>query len=221
MQDKRLFAILNEVDRCDTLADVGTDHGLLCLLALKGERANRVIATDISAKSLQKAIDLLTEEGYSDVSEFRCGDGLSVLNPKDADVIVISGMGGGEIIGMINQSDEFESKFVLSPQSDVRRVRETLIRNGYRITKDYIVKSYGKFYDIISAVRGACEYSEDEYEFGRDNLKGLSPDFKEWLEKEREKASNLSRSVKSDSARDRFKERERKLLSLNKEIYGG
>lgn len=221
MQDKRLLAILNEVGRCKVLADVGTDHGLLCLTALKYERADKVIATDISAKSLSKAVELLTEEGYSAVSEFRCGDGFSVLSPEEADVIVVSGMGGGEIIGMIESSRDFDSKLVLSPQSDVEKVRRTLISEGYVIEKDYVVKSYGKFYDVISAQKGQGNYTEEEYEFGKNNLSGENPDFLEWLDKEIEKATNLSQTVKKVETREKFQERANRLLLLKKDIYGG
>ncbi len=219
MLDKRLKAIQKSIGKCRVLADIGTDHGLLCLSALSSCVAQKVIATDISDKSLSKAKNLLIENGYEEKASFRRGDGLSVLNPNDADVIVVSGMGGREICKMIESANDFESKFVLSPQSDVYLVRKTLIENGFEILEDYIVQSCGKFYDIITSKRGQDSYTEFELEYGKIKLRTKSTDYLLWLDKEIEKANNLS-SV-SQKAKERFSIRAKELLSIKSEIIGG
>ncbi len=220
MIDKRLQAILSVIPECDTLADVGTDHGLLCLLALKLGKAKRVIATDISDKSLSKAVNLLTDEGYGGCADFRCGDGFNVLSKSEADVIVVSGMGGGEIIKMITNATDFGARLVLSPQSDVSKVREKLISSGYYIERDFMVLESGKYYDIISAVKGKGEYSLEEYEFGKDNLNEPSLDFLSWLDKEIQKADNLSQSVTQAQAKEKFLQRADKLRKLKCKLKG-
>lgn len=219
MLDKRLNALLLSVGSCQVLADIGTDHGLLCLSALSTGKAKKVIATDISEKSLQKAVNLLTENGYGDKASFRCGDGLDVLSPSDADVIVVSGMGGREICKMIESAEGFDSKFVLSPQSDVYLVRKTLMENGFKIIEDYVVFSCGKFYDVITAMRGNERCTEFELEFGKIKNRSKSEDYILWLNKEIEKATNLSNL--SEKAKERFDARLKNLLSIKSEIIGG
>ena len=219
MLDKRLKAIFCEIGSCETLADIGTDHGLLCLSALDGGIAKRVIATDISDKSLQKAVNLLSEHGYSQKASFRVGDGLSVLKSDEADVITVSGMGGREICKMIESAKGFNAKFVLSPQSDVGLVRKTLIENGFEIIQDYIVESFSKYYDIIVAKHGKSSYTEFELEYGKIELRAKSEDYLSWLDKEIEKATNLM--AVSEKAKERFEVRAKDLLYIKSEINGG
>ena len=216
MLDKRLKAIFLSIGSCETLADIGTDHGLLCLSALDSGIAKRVIATDISDKSLQKAVNLLSEHGYSQKASFRVGDGLSVLKSDEADVITVSGMGGREICKMIESANGFTAKFVLSPQSDVQLVRKTLIENGFKILDDQIVLSLGKFYDIITVERGLDSYTDFELEYGKIELRAKSEDYLVWLDKEIEKSINLS-----SKAKEKFELRAKDLLSIKSEIIGG
>ena len=216
MLDKRLNAILSAVGICNVLSDIGTDHGLLCLTALSSGKAKKVIATDISDKSLSKAVNLLTEHGYKEQAEFRCGDGLSVLSPYESDVIKVSGMGGREICKMIESANGFTAKFVLSPQSDVQLVRKTLIENGFKILDDQIVLSLGKFYDIITVERGLDSYTDFELEYGKIELRAKSEDYLVWLDKEIEKSINLS-----SKAKEKFELRAKDLLSIKSEIIGG
>lgn len=220
MLDKRLNAIFNQIGECNVLADIGTDHGLLCLTALKMDKAKKVIATDISDKSIQKAINLLTENGFENNCEFRVGDGLSVLSSREADVIVVSGMGGREICKMINSAQEFSSRFILSPQSDVKLVRQTLLSCGFEIISDFVVLSQSKFYDIIVAQKGAGIYTEFELEYGKISHRAKSEDYILWLDKEIEKATNLSRQTNGE-VKEMFVKREQELLSIKSEIYGG
>lgn len=219
MLDKRLNAILESAGKCEVLADIGTDHGLLCLSALQTGVAKKVIATDISDKSLKKAVNLLTENGYQNQSSFRCGDGFGVLEPNEADVVVVSGMGGREICKMLACATDFSAKFVLSPQSDISLVRKTLMENGFKIVEDYVVESHSKFYDIIVSKRGNESLSEFELEYGKISLRAKSKDYLSWLDKEIEKATNLSGA--SQKAKERFDQRAKELLSIKIELIGG
>lgn len=202
--DKRLSAILDEIDSCDTLADVGCDHGLTCLFALKYGKANSVIACDISAPSLKKAQVLLSESGYENVSDFRVGDGLSVIRDNEADTVVISGMGGREILSIMQDSFRHNSTFILSPQSEVQEVRTWLVENGYHIFTDKIVESHDKFYPIIKTSKGKDSYTEIQYKYGRDNLRDLSEDFIKWADYEIERARRIIKTTDSESTREKF-----------------
>lgn len=50
----RLNAIIELTGRSDTVADIGCDHGRLGAALLQCEKARHVIATDISAMSLER-----------------------------------------------------------------------------------------------------------------------------------------------------------------------
>ena len=54
---KRLQAIANQVPFCQTMADIGTDHGILPIYLCLNHRINQAYACDIAPKSLNKAIE--------------------------------------------------------------------------------------------------------------------------------------------------------------------
>lgn len=88
-----------------TLADIGTDHGLLAFgLAASGKFAS-VIGVDVSARALQDgALSLLQSQasqqqqddrrlGTTPLPSFRVGDGLHALEAGECQIVCIAGMG--------------------------------------------------------------------------------------------------------------------------------
>ena len=59
---ERLKKIFDQLPKCHTFADVGCDHGYLAKAMVQSGKCQKVIVSDISAKCLQKAKDLLAEE---------------------------------------------------------------------------------------------------------------------------------------------------------------
>ena len=187
----RLEVLLSLIPKCNVLADVGCDHGYLSKSALDKNLCNSVIISDISAKSLEKAITLLKPYGDK-VKSYVC-DGLKAYENK-ADFAVIAGMGGEEICLILKGVKVLPNGLLLAPQKNNDKVRRLLIELGYKITSDFTFLD-GKFYDVIKAEKGIDSYTEKEYIFGRDNLKNRSNDFILKLQKE-EKL--LSQVVKND-----------------------
>lgn len=220
MLTKRLSEILSHTKGSRTLADVGCDHGYLGYEALKRGYALRVIATDVSEKSLDKARRLFYENGYDELVEFRCGDGLSVLDKDEADTIVISGMGGREIVKILQNSDCKFSKLILSPQSEQEFVRRYLVGHGYRLTHDYVMRDT-KFYWLIVAILGDDSYSDEEYYFGRDNLSGDNDSFVEWLDSEIERFRTVVSSTVSDTIKSKFLQDIEHFENLKKHVISG
>lgn len=209
MLGKRLTAILSHTKGSVTLADIGCDHGMLTMSVLKSGYAQKVIATDVSDKSLSKARTLIGDSNVFDRVEFRCGDGLRVLKKDEVDTVVISGMGGREIVKILSDVDFKVDRLILSPQSDVSHVRKYLIAHGYRLNYDYVLKD-SKFYWVIVAEIGSDVYTDLEYEFGRDNLSGKYPEFIEWLDLEIKRFENIiSVTQNAETVAQFLKEKER------------
>lgn len=159
----RLDAVCGLIPDCRLLIDVGCDHGLVAEYACKSGRVARVIASDVSAASLQKAERRLA--GCTGV-ETRLGDGLQVLRPDERpDVIVMAGMGGGLIVDML-RGYAGGATLVLGAQSETYRLRTFLIESGYRITDDAVVEDRRKFYDVLRAVPGEQTADEMQKKFG-------------------------------------------------------
>lgn len=178
----RLLAVLDAIPVSGVIADVGTDHGFLPLSAIKKGLADRVIATDISSKSLAKARRLFSEAGLTERADFRVGDGLSVIGEGEVDVVVISGMGGVEICKIVSSAPRFPV-FVLSPQHNEDLVRRTMNGLGYRSVSEVTVESEGKYYFVMRYEVGTENLSDLEIEFGKHNLASPSRDFISYVKK--------------------------------------
>ncbi|MDR2046738.1 MAG: class I SAM-dependent methyltransferase [Clostridiales bacterium] len=151
---KRIDAALAAAGECGVLCDIGTDHGYLAAAAVLRGTARRVIATDISQKSLDKARRLFSRLGIERFAEVRRGDGFGAVRFDEADVFVVAGVGGGGIIDILRGGERRPSgnnKFVFVPHKNSRELRAFLTENGYGITRDRCVADAGKFYDVITA----------------------------------------------------------------------
>ena len=202
---KRLEKIFSYLTSCEYLADVGCDHGYIAKLALDSGIAKKVCISDISEKSLNKAINLLSD--YGDEKVFSVvSDGLELV-PNTVDQVLIAGMGGEEIVKILSSSHFLPKKLVLSPMKNGEKVRKLLIELGYEIVHDTIFSDGDKFYFLITAdFGGKSVYTDMELEFGKESLKSkvlvlyldqkivnLEKSFDQKSEKQKEKIQSLTK----------------------------
>lgn len=197
----RLKTILSELENCKTFADVGCDHGYVANQMLLSGKCDYAIVTDVSATCLKKAETLLSKK-HKGKFDALVRDGLKGV-PK-VDQVLIAGMGGELICDIISNADFLPETFVLQPMKNAEKVRELLIKSGYRLIKDYTFKDE-KYYDLIVCKRGEDFYTQDEIVFGRDNLKQKGFAFKEQLSK---KLSVLKSAYEKMSQEDKQKAEE-------------
>ena len=204
----RLEAIVSLIDKCDTLADIGTDHGYVAEMAIKDKLCKRVIATDINKGPLNSAVNHLTELGYENIVDFRLGGGLTVINENEIDCAVVAGM-GGELISTILEDSKNVSvtvnSFVLQPMTNIDVLRRYLYDNGYSIIKEIIVKEYHHYYFIMKVIneKSICEddiyYDISKYLF--DNKDKLLLEYiKRNIETNKKIIENISNSKKQDNS---------------------
>lgn len=211
---KRLNTIFSELEQCKKFADVGCDHGYCTEYMLKNNLCKSAVISDISADSLKKAQILLADYAKDGILQSICCNGLEKV-PADCDFVLIAGMGGEEIINIL-ENGFLPEKLLLQPMKNTPKVREYLISNGYEIIADYTFNDE-KFYDIIKAKRSeiTSEYDPRELEFGRDNLNNPSHDFILKIESEIAKKENYLTAKMGSDARDLLLES----LCTLKEIY--
>lgn len=153
----RLAAAARLVGSADTLADIGCDHGRLGIAVLQSGIAARVIASDISAPSVEKARVLASYVGVKDRMETRCAAGLTALENKEADALAICGMGGALIAQILKEASVplvGAKKAVLQPMRGIEELRHYLYTAGYRVEEDVIVYDAGRYYQVFSVVLG-------------------------------------------------------------------
>ena len=84
-------------------------------------------------------------------------------------------------------------EMILSPHSDKDFVRKNMMENNWKIIDETMVKDNGKYYTIMKVVPGREQnkYSPEELIYGRCLIEKQSDVFKEFLDKEYEKYTQI------------------------------
>lgn len=215
---KRLQTVCGQLSPCDTLADVGCDHGYCTLYALERGLCRRAVISDISRSSLHKAEELLSSYIAEGRVESVCCAGLSQI-PRNCDQVLIAGMGGEEIVKIL-EGGFLPANLVLQPMKNTEKVRAFLLEKGYCLVRDFLFYDGPKHYDLLRAERGAPPraYGSLELEFGYDNIHAPLPDFDRFLRGEIENARG--RLEKADASRAALQERLRRLEEALHAAFG-
>ncbi len=167
---KRLQAVADFVDNCAILADVGTDHGYIPVYLAGCGKVKKAIALDVNQGPLLRAEEHIRRNGMEDRIETRLSDGCSALKPQEAEVIVISGMGGSLMMRILRQGEQAAKAartLVLQPQSGLMAFRKFLYENGYEITAENMVREEGKYYPVIKAHAAESAEHMSDGQYGR------------------------------------------------------
>lgn len=180
----RMEQIVELCDTVKTIADIGCDHGYITAELILQQKADKVVATDISEKSLNKAVLLCDSMNINSFVSFREGNGFSVITKRDkVKQAVICGMGGREIISILEKRPSKLYNFVLQPQSDVPMLREYLVSNGFEFVVDKLIKENDKYYNVIKVKKAKrrTQYLPIELYFGVTNFRENYKLFYEYL----------------------------------------
>lgn len=150
----RLKTIVNMMEKCDSIVDVGTDHGYVPIYLVRNGLINNAIASDINSGPVEKAKKNVRECMLSPEITCRRGNGLSTVKEGEVQVAIIAGM-GGNLIRDILEADLLVVKkleyVILQPVQNAEVLREYLYNTGYDIICEDICFDDGKFYEIIKA----------------------------------------------------------------------
>ena len=205
---KRIETLCSLLEKTDTFADVGCDHGYCSEYMLKNGLCEKAIFSDISKGSLAKAEELLAEYIEDGRAVSVLGDGFYGV-PENVGEVLIAGMGGSEIVSILSDKKYgfMPNRFVFQPMHDAEKLRRYILENGGEIERDFTF-SDGKFYDVICGkklerggqVRG---YSSAEYEFGRENLEKMPADF---VKRTKKQLANIDKYLKNPNLQEESRE---------------
>ncbi|MBZ9688149.1 class I SAM-dependent methyltransferase [Clostridium estertheticum] len=148
----RLNVIVSMIEKCDSVIDVGTDHGYVPIYLVKNDVIKSAIASDINRGPVEKARNNIAESGVSSQISCRLGSGLSTVKKGEAEIAIIAGMGGNLIRDILEADLEVVKQFkymILQPVQNAEVLREYLYVAGYNIIDEEICNDDGKFYEII------------------------------------------------------------------------
>lgn len=135
-------------------ADIGSDHALLPVAAVRSGRATFAVAGEVNDGPLEAARRQVAEAGEAGRISVRKGDGLAVIAPGEVDAITIAGMGGALIVSIL---DEGQAKLagvhrlVLQPNVGGEFVRRWLLEHDWYLAEEAILEEDGKIYEAMMA----------------------------------------------------------------------
>lgn len=220
---KRLETVISFVKPQSRVADVGTDHGFVPLELVQRGIASSAVAMDVRPGPLSRAQEHIAQRGLQNRIETRLSDGVEKLMPGEADTVIVAGMGGELVIHILDEGRHLwgtVNHWVLSPQSELHKVRRYLWENGFVLEAETMLSEDGKYYTVMDAVPadGDSEpLSEAEALYGPILIRDRSRVLAEFLEREAEVLKTILQGLEKqpgEGAAARRKELSEKLIQI-------
>jgi len=200
----RLKTIATMVEKSETVADIGTDHGYIPIYLIKNNICNTAIASDINSGPIEKAELNISLENLRDKIECRLGGGLTTIKPKEVNSAIIAGMGGNLIRDIILESEDvFKSldNAILQPVQNPEVLRRFIYEQGYCILEEELCFDQNKFYEIIKVSYDNKPKEKEEifYEVGEMLINKKHPLIKEYLQHKIDKYNKIYENIKEET----------------------
>ena len=167
---KRLEQVASFIDKGSFIQDIGSDHGHLPIYLVQNEICEKAIASEVNQLPYLNAMGNIKKYGLEEKIKVILCDGIENLS-REVDTLVFAGMGGGLAASILEKNSyklENIRSIVAACQGGEERFRETLQKNGFKISKEKIIEENGKFYEIIKANKTKKEfkYAPHQLKFG-------------------------------------------------------
>lgn len=156
----RLEAVASLVRPCERVLDIGTDHAFLPIELVRRGLCRSATASDIRPGPIAVARRNIARAGLAERIDTQVTVGLQghLVGPDDA--IILSGLGGLEMIDILAILPEPCSQLILQPQKSAMELRLWLVRNHYRIDQEVLALDRQRIYAILRAVPAAPDEPE-------------------------------------------------------------
>ena len=217
---KRIDTLCSLLAPAKVFADVGCDHGYCTEYMLKNGLCERAIFSDVSKGSLAKAEKLLAPYVREGKAVGVLGDGFYGVD-RGVDEVLIAGMGGSEIVSILLDAKHgfMPKRFVFQPMHDSEKLRRYILSNGGYLERDYTFED-GKFYDVLvgglekAEGQVRVEYTDAEYEFGRENLREMPEAF---VKRTKKQIANIEKYLNEPNLQEESK---KALLARRERLQG-
>lgn len=194
----RLAAVAEMVPVGSSVADVGTDHGLLLIGLVGTGRASSGIGLDLAQDALEGARANRARFGVH--VDLRRSDGLAELDPGEATVLVLAGVGGRTVARILSGRDPRPlgiDRIIVQPNTGAEEVRRALASLGYLVAEERLVPDGDRFFLVLAADLGEPKALSLKEAF----VGGLRSDplFPEWAEQQRRHLSKKPPSSEVDA----------------------
>jgi tRNA (adenine22-N1)-methyltransferase len=162
----RLKAIVKFVDIKDKVVDVGCDHGLLSIYLYENKLVSKVIASDINKNALSSAINNIKKRNLD--IETVLSDGINNVDMKGINTLVISGMGTGTILHILEDDSKLKkvNKLIIQSNNDHEILRRKMNEKGYYLENEEYTYDKGKWYVTCKFVKSDNKNIESQIKYG-------------------------------------------------------
>lgn len=188
----RIEAIYSFIDLKDRVVDVGCDQAKLGILLAK--RNQKSIASDISPKVIERASLDIRKLGLDNLIDLRVSNGLQNIKEKEADTLVLSGMGTHTILEILNNTKLKFNKIITISNNYHDILRDKMNELNYIVDKELIIKENDKYYNLIIFTKGIKKYSQKELLLGLNQVDNEL--YKEYLSHLLNKYKTIKKSSK-------------------------
>lgn len=227
-------AVAAMVTKGNVVADIGTDHAYVPIALIQQKKIPRAIAMDINKGPLGHAAEHIAMCQLEDYIETRLSDGVESLKVKEADSIVIAGMGGELVIHILTEGEEVcrhAKELILQPQSELRRVRKYLRENKYKIIDEDMILEEGKYYPMMKVIpveedpfwKGMPEHIVAPCDmYGPILLKNGNPTLRKFLVKQHKQLTKILHELEKQQSSEAIDARKKQMaeeISINESAY--
>lgn len=164
----RLQAIYDMVPQ-GIAADVGSDHGKLIISLFENGVITKGYAIENKTGPFNRLVKEIENHHLLDDVIPMLSDGITDL-PSCVDTVIIAGMGGMNIIKIINAHPlklKNVQTIIVDAHNAVPEMRRAICKIGYIIAEEQIVEEDGIYYEIIKFIKGEASFLDDpDFEFG-------------------------------------------------------
>ncbi len=154
----RLQTIVDRLEPCELLADIGTDHGSVVAGAVLRGIATRALAVDLRALPLIGAKRLLEQQKLLDRVTLVQSDGFDALSDEAIDAVVMAGMTGQLMVRMLTRAPISVARLqqlVVQPNRGACALREFAQSAGFHLVHEDMVIEKQRHFVVCTFARRA------------------------------------------------------------------
>lgn len=217
----RLKYIGDMVEKCECIADIGTDHAYLPIYLVENGICKTVIASDINKGPVEKAERNIRFFNRTNEIKCRLGSGLTTISPGEVNSAIIAGMGGNLIKDILEEGMNIFKELnyvILQPVQNADVLRKYIYESGYNVLDEELCKDENKYYEIIKIKYNNKINRLDDiyYEISKKLLEKKHPLLEEYIYFRIRKYDKIIKDIidTSNMAKKRKTELEEKILKL-------
>ncbi|WP_244990390.1 tRNA (adenine(22)-N(1))-methyltransferase [Clostridium algidicarnis] len=161
----RLNKLINLCDKCNTIADIGTDHGYIPINLIERDICNFSIASDINSHPVERAKVNVKSYGLEKKIKCKKGSGLNTIKDEKVQGVIIAGMGGNLIKEILIENLSIVKSLqylVLQPTQNAEVLRKYLYNNNFEILDEEMCIDEGIYYEFFKIRYGGKGFRTNE-----------------------------------------------------------